>query len=108
MDDLPISPAGDGVRLRVKLAPRASRNALGAIAADADGRALLKCSVTAPPADGAANAALVRLLAKSLDLPKSAITITAGQSDRLKTLHLAGAPEELMRRLPPLLGKDRR
>lgn len=102
MDALPISPAEDGVRLRVRLAPRASRNALGAVAADAEGRPWLKCSVTAPPADGAANAALIRLLAKAFHLPKSAITITAGHADRAKTLHLAGSPEELMRRLAPL------
>lgn len=51
---------------------------------------MLAARVRAAPSDGAANAALTALLAKTLRLPKSAVTLVAGDSARLKRLHIAG------------------
>ena len=46
--------------------------------------------VSAPPSEGAANAALVRLLAKALDRPAAAVRIASGVSSRLKLLEIDG------------------
>lgn len=54
------------------------------MALDADGAALVKISVTAPPEDGKANTALVKLLAKEWRIAKSSVTIIAGQQSRTK------------------------
>lgn len=95
----PIVPVADGVRIAVRLAPGASRTAVGGTVADADGNVALKASVTAVPEGGKANAALIRLLAKEWRLPKGAFTLVAGATDRRKVLHVAGAPEALAARL---------
>jgi len=65
---------------------------------DAAGRAMLKLRVSAAAADGAANAAVVALIARSLDVPRSAVRITSGETARVKRLEIAGADEsDLMR-----------
>ncbi|WP_084215320.1 DUF167 domain-containing protein [Sphingomonas sp. Ant20] len=46
--------------------------------------------LAAAPVDGAANAALIALVAKSFGVPKRAVTIVAGETARLKRLHVAG------------------
>jgi len=60
---------------------------------DAAGRAMLKLRVSAAAADGAANAAVVALIARSLDVPRSAVRITSGETARVKRLEIAGADE---------------
>ncbi|MCA9523264.1 MAG: YggU family protein [Myxococcales bacterium] len=89
---------GDGARLEVLVAPKASRNALVGVH---DGR--LKVQIKAPPVDGAANETLVRFLAKQLDLPRSAVSLVAGQTSRRKTVRLPLEVDELARRLLTLL-----
>jgi uncharacterized protein (TIGR00251 family) len=95
----PISATAAGVRVALRLQPGASRAGIDGLARLADGRVVLKARVGAPPEDGKANAALIRLLAKSWHLPKGAISIVAGRSDRVKTLEVAGDPGELTARL---------
>jgi uncharacterized protein len=88
--------------LTVRLAPKASRDAINGWARDVEGRPVLKCSVTAVPEKGKANKALIALLAKTLGLPKSAITITRGETDLIKTLDICMEgqdPAEIERRL---------
>lgn len=80
----------DGVRLAVRLTPRASRDGVDGITLDAEGRPFLKLRLTAPPVDGTANAALIAFLAKKLGLKQAAITIHSGANGRLKILHLSG------------------
>ena len=63
---------------------------MAGIGADADDRAVLMVRIAAPPAEGAANAALVDLLASSLGLRKRDITIRSGETGRNKQVHLAG------------------
>lgn len=85
----------DGVRLRLRVTPRAARNAIAGIVAEADGGAALKVTVTAAPEDGKANAAVVKLLAKAWKVPKSSIRIVSGQTDRRKGIAVDGDAEAL-------------
>ena len=97
---LPFAAAtGAGVRLAVRLTPRAARNGLDGVAADADGRSALRLRVAAPPVEGAANAALVGYVAASLRLRKSDVAIVSGERGRLKLLELSGDPAALLARL---------
>jgi len=91
----PWSHIPGGLRLMVRLTPRAGRDALGGLREIEPGEPLLLARVAAPPLEGAANAALVKLVAKSLGLPKSAVTITAGDTSRIKALEIAGDPKVL-------------
>ena len=83
----------------LRLQPAGGRNAVEGIAALADGRLAIKARVTAPPEAGKANAAAVKLLAKAWRLPKSAIAIVAGASERTKTLEITGEPADLAAKL---------
>lgn len=83
---------GETTALRVHLQPKASREG---IVGEVGG--ILRLRVTAPPVDGRANDACLRLLAKALDLPVSRLRITAGQHARQKTIQIAGASAELVR-----------
>lgn len=89
----------NGISLTVRLTPRGGRDALDGIEHLADGRAVLKVRVRAAPSEGEANAALTLLLARQLDLPRSQVTLVAGATARLKTVALAGEPQELIARL---------
>jgi uncharacterized protein YggU (UPF0235/DUF167 family) len=100
----PLTPAEGGALLTVHLTPKASRARLGKAEADAAGRLRLKAWVTKPPADGAANRALVELLADALDVPKCDIEIRRGLTDRTKTLFIEGDAGDLARRLEKVLG----
>ena len=65
---------------------------------DDAGRPLLKLRASAAAADGAANAAVVALVARSLRVPKSAVRIAAGETARVKRLEIEGvAPDEVAR-----------
>ena len=85
--------APDGVILRVLVQPKASRARVGPVQGDR-----LKVAVTAPPVEGAANEAVVKLLAKTFGLRRGAVTLRAGQSGRRKTLLLRGATAAALRR----------
>lgn len=87
----------DIISLRVKVAPRAAH---ARVLGEHDGA--LKVSLTAPPVDGAANEALIALIADALRLPKRAVTITHGYTSKLKTVRIAGANEAAIRALLPV------
>lgn len=74
--------------IRVRLTPRGGRDRIDGWIDDPENpdERLLKVRVAAPPIDGSANAALVRLLAKTLRVSKSDVTITAGQTSRIKSV----------------------
>jgi hypothetical protein len=95
----PLSEAAGGCRLAVKLTPKASRNAIEGVAADSDGKGVLKVSVTAVPEDGKANKALIDLLAKEWKLAKRSIVIASGATDRRKSLFIEGDAGEIARLL---------
>lgn len=70
-------------------------------AAGADGRRVLKVRVAAPPVDGQANAALLKLIAKTLGVARSSVTIASGEGARVKMLEVEGLDEaELAARFP--------
>lgn len=102
---LPFSPAPDGVRLRVRLTPKARRARIDGLAAEADGSVALKVAVTAVPEKGRANDALIRLLAAEWHLPPSTITLASGATVRRKLLHLAGDPATLAATLSQWLAR---
>ena len=93
------SSTPDGLRVAIKVAPKASRDRIGDVMTDADDRAVLKVSVTAAPDRGKANDAVIRLLAKAWSVPKSSIRVTSGAADRRKTLHVTGNAADLEKRL---------
>ena len=85
----------DGVWLSIKLQPRASANEIG----EALGNEL-RVKVTAPPVDSAANEALVRLLAETLDCGRNKVELVRGQTSRHKTVRLHGmTAEDVMKRI---------
>src|SRR5262245_45681856 len=74
-----------GARLRVRVTPRASRDAI----VGARGGALV-VRVAAAPVDGAANTALVRLVARALGVPPSSVEVVRGATGREKQLQVTG------------------
>jgi uncharacterized protein (TIGR00251 family) len=78
-------PLADGLAIAVRVTPRGGRDALTA-GTDEHFAARL----TAAPVDGAANAGLVALVAKTFRVPKRAVTIVAGETARLKRLRIVG------------------
>ena len=80
----------EGVMLSVKLQPRASANEIGEVLGDE-----LRIKVTAPPVDSAANEALIRLLAETLDCPRNRIELVRGNTSRHKVLRLHGISAEI-------------
>lgn len=86
-------------RLRVRVTPRASRTA---VAGRGEGD-VLRIRIAAPPADGAANATLVRFVAELLGIAAGRVRIAQGAGAREKTLEIDGLGEpELKARLDAL------
>lgn len=105
MTGTPVAAAAGGVRVQIRLTPKASRGRIDGPAAEADGGTVLKVSVTAVPEDGKANAALIKLLSKEWRVPKSAMEIVQGATDRRKVLHITGETEDLLARLDQWMAK---
>lgn len=74
------------MRINVRVIPRSSRNTLEW---EQDKPKALKAHLTAPPVEGAANAALIALLAERLAIPRRAITIVRGANGRQKVVDIA-------------------
>ena len=84
------SAAPDGVAITVRLTPKGGRDSIDGIETMSDGRAVLKVRVRAAPHEGAANEALVVLLAKSLGVPPRSVEIVGGATSRIKRVHAVG------------------
>lgn len=90
-------PSATGLEIAVRVTPRASRDVL---AAGTDEH--FAARLAAPPVEGAANAALVPLVAKAFGVAKRDVTLIAGESSRLKRLSIVGdgaALEQIARSL---------
>jgi uncharacterized protein YggU (UPF0235/DUF167 family) len=98
-DPLPYSIRPDGVRIAVRVTPRAHRDALDGIDREAGGGAVLRIRLSAAPSDGAANAALVALIRAETGIRRSAILLQSGATARTKILLLAGDPTDIRERL---------
>lgn len=88
---LAIGVSHGAVTITVRVTPRASREALTI----EEGQ--LRVRLRAAPVDGAANAALVALLAERLKLPRRAITIVQGETARIKRIAIADVTEDDLR-----------
>jgi len=97
--DGPITPMSDGLRVAIRLTPRAGSDRLLGVVAAGDGRRALKASVTAPPQNGRANEALLQLLAHAWEIPRRDLAIVTGAASRHKTVRVAGDPHRLLARL---------
>lgn len=93
---VPWTAAPGQVALRVRLTPRAATDRIDGAAALADGTAVLRVRVRAVPESGAANAALLRLLAATLDLPRSRLRIASGHTARVKDILIEGDPAAII------------
>lgn len=93
----------DGVRLAVRLTPKAGRDGIKGLKPTADGGVELAVKVTAVPENGKANDALLRLLAKRLKLPVSTLQLVAGATDRHKQILIEGDAARLETALSALL-----
>ena len=93
MSGLNLRETPSGVSFVIRLQPRARREGLEGVEAG-----ILKAAVHAPPIDGEANRALVRLISRALDVPPSAVSILRGGKSRLKSLAVAGVSAEQARR----------
>lgn len=90
-----ITAQPDGVTLAIKLQPRASKNEIG----ESMG-AELRIKVTAPPVDAAANEALIRLLADTLDCPRGKVELIRGHTARHKVMKIYGlTPAQVLLKL---------
>ena len=78
---IPIRDTAAGATFQVKVHPRAKKNAITGEVGDA-----LKVALTAPPVEGRANEACVAFLADVLNVPRSSVTIAAGESSRNKVI----------------------
>ncbi len=91
-------------RLRLRVAPGASR--AGVVGRHGDA---WKVRVTAPPEDGRANDAVVRLLAETLAVPRTSVSLVSGHGGRDKIVELTGlGPSQVESRLSSAVGKERR
>lgn len=86
------STGAGGTLLRVRLTPRASREGIEGVVGDR-----LVIRVNAPPVEGKANRALVRLLAETFGFRPSAAAVVRGEASRNKTVFVSGwAPPRSM------------
>src|SRR4029078_9408091 len=97
---------GNGcVIVRVRLTPKSSIEGVDGVAPSAEGAALA-ARVRAVPAEGEANAAVEKLIARWLDVPKSTVRVTAGAKSRIKSLTISGETNCLEQRLKAKLGPN--
>jgi len=82
---IPVRDTPGGATFQVKVHPRARKNAITGVVGDA-----LKLALTAPPVAGRANEACIAYLAEFLNVPRSSVTIAAGETSRQKLIRVAG------------------
>lgn len=88
-----ITEANGGVTFAVRIVPRSSRNQIVGVEGGA-----LKIKLTAPPVEGAANAALIEFVAEWLGVRRGAVSIVSGDRARNKLVQVKGMTREQMLR----------
>lgn len=104
----PWTATTDGVLVDVRLTPRGGRDAIEGVERRADGRAVLKARVRAPAHEGAANAALCRLLADALGTAPRQVKLVSGATARVKRIRIAGEAASLVAALRRLVNAGSR
>ena len=102
---MPASPwqvTPRGVRLHLRVTPNAGADRIEGVEQRDDGNAVLRLRVAAVADRGKANAAMVALLAKALGVPRSDVTLVAGETARHKTIEILGDGPALLARLASL------
>ena len=94
MSGLAVTERDGAVRFGVRVQPRASRSEVAGLHGDA-----LKVRVHAPPVDGAANEAVVAVVAEALGVPRRAVRIVSGETGRSKVVEVTGVGAEAVRSL---------
>lgn len=87
-----FSKQDNSLTLELRIVPRASKTE---IVGELDGA--VKVRVSSPPVDGAANAELIKLFARTLGVSKDAVEIVSGRSSRTKRIRIAGVTAEQFR-----------
>jgi len=82
---IPVHDTPAGATFQLKVHPRARKNAITGVLGDA-----LQLALTAPPVEGRANEACIAFVAELLNVPRSSVTIAAGESSRQKLIRVAG------------------
>jgi uncharacterized protein (TIGR00251 family) len=86
----PWAVSADGLVVTVRLTPKGGRDSIDGIVRLADGGAVLKVRVAAAPTEGAANEALIRLLARNLHVAPRDVTLIGGATSRIKRILIKG------------------
>jgi len=87
-----IRNSSAGVSFAVKVHPRAKKDAITGQVGNP-----FKLAITAPPVDSKANEACIEFFAKLLNVPRSSVTIAAGQTSRKKVIRVAGLTAQQVR-----------
>jgi uncharacterized protein len=95
-DEAPWGVAPGGLALTVRLTPKGGRDAIDGVERLADGRAVLKARVRAVASEGAANTALLRLIAATLGVAPSRVSLTSGATARIKRIKVEGDPAAMI------------
>ncbi len=81
-----LESSGDALYIKIRVFPKSGRNTLSL----SDSKEVLKVRLTSAPVEGAANKALIALLAKSFKIKKNSIEITSGKKSRNKRVKIEG------------------
>jgi uncharacterized protein len=92
-----------GVGLAVRLTPKGGRDAIDGMQVLANGRSALMVRVRAAPANGEANTALIRLVAKAVGVPPRDVVLVSGATGRLKRLMISGDGAALLAALEKIV-----
>lgn len=92
MAELDVRAHGDGARFPVRVKPRSSRSRIEGLNAGS-----VEIALRAPPVEGAANDELLELVAKTVRVRKSDVSIAAGAQSRNKVVEVRGLPVDLLR-----------
>ena len=88
----PVNETAKGATFAVKVQPRARKNAITGIVGNA-----LKLALTAPPAEGKANQALIEFFADFFEIPRSSVSIASGETSRNKLIRVSGISAQHVR-----------
>jgi uncharacterized protein (TIGR00251 family) len=88
----PLNESEKGVTFAVKVQPRARKNAIIGSVGDA-----IKLAVTAPPVEGQANQAVIEFFAEWFQIARSQVTITSGETSRIKSIRVTGITTQQLR-----------
>ncbi len=83
MNHSAVGIRGNAITIRVKVHPRAKKNAITGTVGNA-----VKLALTSPPVDGKANEACIRFFAELFGVPRSAVTIVSGETNRTKIIQI--------------------